>query len=154
MARMYGKKPVRRAKQSGPGRKNMPEKDYGPYRGYLRVSFDKFFAGYVDAALWSSFDDQGNPLDENFGQRDISSETLRKMGEDVWKFWIDNDELISSDPEQAGQDFWLTRNGHGAGFWDGGWPGDVGKRLTDAAHAYGEFGLYVGDDGKIHGEGG
>ena len=23
--------------------------------------------------------------------------------------------------EYAGHDFWLTRNGHGAGFWDGDW---------------------------------
>lgn len=35
-----------------------------------------------------------------------------------------------------GHDFWLTRNGHGAGFWDRGL-GELGDRLTDAAHAYG-----------------
>lgn len=34
-------------------------------------------------------------------------------------------------------DFWLTRNRHGAGFWDRG-AGDVGKRLTQAAHGFGE----------------
>jgi hypothetical protein len=37
----------------------------------------------------------------------------------------------------AGHDFALTRNRHGAGFWDRGL-GDLGARLTDAAHAYGE----------------
>ncbi len=35
-----------------------------------------------------------------------------------------------------GQDFYLTRNGHGTGFWDRGY-GDVGKRLTEAAKIYG-----------------
>lgn len=38
---------------------------------------------------------------------------------------------------QHGHDFALTRNGHGAGFWDRGY-GDVGHILTDAAKAYGE----------------
>lgn len=36
----------------------------------------------------------------------------------------------------AGHDFWLTRVGHGAGFWDRGL-GDLGERLTDASKAYG-----------------
>lgn len=50
----------------------------------------------------------------------------------------------------AGIDFWLTRNGHGAGFWDRGL-GDVGTRLTCAAHNYGSVDLYAGDDGLIYG---
>ena len=37
---------------------------------------------------------------------------------------------------QHGGDFYLTRNGHGAGFWDRGY-GDVGKQLTEAAKVYG-----------------
>jgi hypothetical protein len=39
--------------------------------------------------------------------------------------------------ECAGHDFWLTRNGHGAGYWDRGL-GALGERLSDAARAYGE----------------
>lgn len=39
--------------------------------------------------------------------------------------------------EQCGHDFILTRNGHGAGFWDRGY-GAAGDRLTSAAKAYGE----------------
>lgn len=46
---------------------------------------------------------------------------------------------------QCGHDFALTRNGHGAGFWDRGY-GDVGDRLTDAARAYGEHSVLT-DDG-------
>ena len=51
--------------------------------------------------------------------------------------------------DYAGHDFWLTRNGHGAGFWDRGL-GEAGKKLTDAAHAFGECNLYLGDDDVIH----
>ena len=43
----------------------------------------------------------------------------------------------------------LTRNRHGAGFWDRG-HGDKGKRLTDAAHAYGSSDAYLGDDGLLY----
>jgi hypothetical protein len=50
----------------------------------------------------------------------------------------------------AGHDFWLTRNGHGAGFWDGDWPEPLATVLTDAAHAFGELSPYVGDDGLIY----
>ncbi len=39
---------------------------------------------------------------------------------------------------QIGHDLWLTRNRHGAGFWDGDYPDDLGQALTDAAHAMGE----------------
>lgn len=53
--------------------------------------------------------------------------------------------------EQLGHDFWLTRNGHGAGYWDRGL-GELGDRLADAARAHGTAGLYVGDDGLVHHE--
>jgi hypothetical protein len=49
----------------------------------------------------------------------------------------------------GGVDLWLTRNRHGAGFWDREL-GEIGKRLTDAAHALGERDSYLGDDGFIH----
>ena len=52
--------------------------------------------------------------------------------------------------EEAGHDFWLTRNRHGSGFWDED-IGDVGRQLTEAACACGECNLYVGDDQRIYG---
>lgn len=50
----------------------------------------------------------------------------------------------------AGHDFWLTRNSHGAGFWDGDWPEDVEKELTDLAKSFRECELYLGDDGLVY----
>lgn len=38
--------------------------------------------------------------------------------------------------EYAGHDFWLTRCGHGCGYWDRGL-GELGDRLTEAAKGYG-----------------
>lgn len=52
-------------------------------------------------------------------------------------------------PGQIGHDFWLTRNGHGAGFWDRGL-GDVGDQLSEAARAHGAMDAYLGDDGDLY----
>lgn len=52
--------------------------------------------------------------------------------------------------ELAGHDFALTRNGHGAGFWDGDLPEELGSRLTVAAKAAGECWPYIGDDGSVY----
>ena len=49
--------------------------------------------------------------------------------------------------EVAGHDFWLSRNGHGAGFFDGDWP-ENGDKLQAAAEKYGQVDLQV-DDGVI-----
>lgn len=59
-------------------------------------------------------------------------------------------ECLGYGPVQAGHDFWLTRNGHGAGFWDRDL-GSVGDALTAAAHVWGPIDLYVGDDNLIYG---
>ncbi|UTC28509.1 hypothetical protein GURKE_05070 [Brevundimonas phage vB_BpoS-Gurke] len=54
------------------------------------------------------------------------------------------------DSPKAGHDFWLSRNGHGAGFFDGGWPSPHGTALQSAAEAFGTVGVYIGDDGKVY----
>ena len=51
--------------------------------------------------------------------------------------------------EQIGHDFWLTRNHHGAGFWDRGLEA-LGERLTAAAQTFGDGDVYLGDDGWVH----
>jgi hypothetical protein len=45
--------------------------------------------------------------------------------------------LSNGEEARAGHDFWLTRNGHGAGFWDGDWP-EHGDMFTKIAQGYGE----------------
>jgi hypothetical protein len=69
--------------------------------------------------------------------------------------WLDCNRPGGYSPlELAGHDFWLTREGHGTGFWeDGRWPEAAGDVLDVASTAFGTFGLEVGDDGRIHGMG-
>lgn len=110
---------------------------------------------YIRTALWSSSDEStpegGEPMERNYGPEDLSPETLAQMRRDVEAFIAAHEEDIGEDPDElAAHDLWLTRNGHGAGFWDGDWPEPQASRLTAAAEAMGEFHLYVGDDGKIY----
>jgi len=110
----------------------------------------EFQQAYVAAALWSSTDDDGQPLDKRFGIADIDAATLAGMLADCDKFTADNANAIAGAIGAAGHDFWLTRNGHGAGFWDGDWEKGKGKWLTIAAKSFPSVDLYVGDDGKVH----
>jgi hypothetical protein len=114
---------------------------------------DPFTRAYIDAALWSSTDnsrdDGGDPLDKNYSASDIAPETMAKMVADCADFQERFAELLSEsglDDEKAGYNFWLSRNGHGAGFFD-----DDLDALQKAAEEYGEFNLYIGDDGLIYG---
>lgn len=104
----------------------------------------------LEALLWSETDDDGNPLDDTFIVYDITGDDLPVFCEQVRVFVRDNArDLESIDPEQCGRDFVLTRNGHGAGFWDRGM-GELGDRLTESAHAYGECRLIIGDDDLLY----
>ena len=111
---------------------------------------DTFTRAYIEAALWSSSDDTDRPLDERFGREDIHASTLLTMIGDCAAFQRDHADLLADiEPAQAGHDFWLTRNGHGAGFWDRDL-GEVGEQLTKASDQYPAIDLYVGDDGLVH----
>lgn len=119
---------------------------------------DSFTTQYIATALWSSTDDSDKPLDDQYTIDDLHPEALKAMLTDCDLFQQSNANDIDSFPndsdretdEQAGHDFWLTRNGHGSGFWDGDWPEPHADRLTKASEAFGVKNLYVGDDGKIH----
>jgi len=115
------------------------------------MKLDSFTRAYLECALWASSDDDGNPLDDSYGIDDLSPECVSQAIEDCTAFQTDNADLLADlDDEQSGHDFWLTRNHHGAGFWDRGHPEKISKPLTDASHVYGSVELYVGDNGLIY----
>src|ERR1700676_2800960 len=110
---------------------------------------DKFTLAYIQCALWSTNDNSndqgGDALDKNYGIKDIALETLKLIIADCKMFQTLNwDYLSDLDLEQAGHDFWLTRNRHGAGFWDGDYPESIDKILTDASHSFGGVNFNVG----------
>lgn len=138
-----------RGTQAGAGLGARPRPTPRP-AGSPAARLDAFTRQYVETALWSSMDEEGRPLDDQYGIDDLAPETLAQMVVDSDDFQRAHWDDISMDPEKAGHDFWLTRQRTGAGFWDGDWPEPQASRLTDAARAYGEVFLYVGDDGQVH----
>lgn len=116
---------------------------------------DAVMAAYVECAFWASvnYDEDGSndtPMDDDYDESDLADEAGASMLADVSDFLLGNwDDVKDLDAGQVGHDFWLTRNHHGAGFWDRGL-GELGDRLTAAAHVYGESDLYVGDDGRVY----
>ena len=109
----------------------------------------------------------GVPLDENYSIDDLPRETLIKIIADCEKFQTENEADINQVPdvrcgtdsfgrneysgdECAGHDFWLTRNGHGTGFWDRDYDEAVRDRLTASCKKYGECWVYVGDGGQLY----
>lgn len=112
---------------------------------------NNFQGSYIECLLWSSTGDDGEPLDATITDiDDIPSETMSALAIDCSEFLKLAGGLIpDSRMGDAGHDFWLTRNEHGAGFWDGDWP-EHGERLTDISKSFGEQTPYLGDNGKLY----
>lgn len=107
--------------------------------------FEKFVSGYIEAALFSSCDEEEVPLDKNYGPEDFTPHAMKEIRKDCKKFYKENYEMIKESVEQAGRDFWFTRCGHGAGFWDGDWP-ENGDKLSEASKEFGECWIIDNDD--------
>ena len=125
----------------------------------MKTTFDytggleTFQRAYKVCALWSTNDESNEsgdqPLDLKFDVEDIAPGSAAVMDAECAAFVAGNLDLLTDwDAAQAGHDFWLTRNRHGAGFWDRG-HSENGEALTRAAHAAGERDLYVGDDRQV-----
>jgi hypothetical protein len=57
--------------------------------------------------------------------------------------------LIQRNLDDLGHDFWLSRSGHGSGFWDRGL-GELGDKLQALAESFKECAAYEGDDGLLY----
>ena len=114
---------------------------------------DEFTGGAIDCALWSGMDDKDQPLDRRFLAMDIPPSVREVIRVEVIDFLKGLPprllDVVGDDLHRAGHDWWLTRNRHGAGFWDGDYP-DHGDELTDHAHKSGEASLHVGDGGQLY----
>lgn len=108
---------------------------------------------YLETALWSSTEIESDKHFDTLGytpedasiilqhQSQIDLDAFEALAE---KHGID----LSSFPNWP-HDFWLTRNGHGAGFWDGDYPEDIGKKLTELSHLFPEVNLLSSENGEV-----
>lgn len=91
-------------------------------------------------------------LPNDVGFLDLHPDALDDIAVDCVTFQIENAKALAAayekdgyDEEQAGMDFWHTRNGHGVGYWDRGL-GDVGDALSEAARKAGERNPWFSDE--------
>lgn len=125
-------------------------------RGYATAlagaDVDAMVDGYLACQLWAQYDmsrdeDNGNSptLDENYSREDIADEYVDAVREEFAALVAEHPLAVrmflrvtgrTSAPElyedangSFGHDFYLTREGHGAGFWDRGL-GELGDYLT------------------------
>lgn len=134
----------------------------------MSISVNPTVLALAETILWSSSDENGDALDRNYSAKDINSDCLNKLYleytqfldsiekqlteifGDQWNSVDDFYDVLQPVENQTEQDFILTRNGHGAGFWDGSWMECVSGILTDAAKQFPEICALPGDDGKIY----
>lgn len=108
------------------------------------IDIQAVLSGYLGCALWTATNDEGEPLDQKFDVDDFFEESRSNALSVCQSFCSQNQaDLSGIDPVQIGHDLWLTRNGHGSGFWDRGLEDQQGERLTQAAHGLGEASVVV-----------
>ncbi len=104
-----------------------------------------FLKGFIDCGMWAEYEE-----DQDVSINDITPESMETIKEVISDFVDSNLTLLSGlDPEQCGHDFYLTCNGHGAGFWDRGLK-EIGDKLTESCRPYGTIQFYTGDDNQIY----
>lgn len=116
------------------------------------LGLNEFIKAYTAAIYFTDTGDDGQPPSDAI----LSSDSCQTIINDCKQFIIAASfylkcagEEYGYTTEQAGHDFWLTRNGHGCGFWDRGL-GELGDALTAAAKESGQCESYQGDDGLLH----
>lgn len=122
---------------------------------------NEFVNHYFEAALWAECDwsvDGEEFLDSVYTIYDFDPKSREKALQDAREFFSKisesaRQEILEGnyrDREDclpialAGHDFWLTRRGHGAGFWDGDWVN--GDEMTTVCREMGN--LDIEADGK------
>jgi len=138
------------------------------FENFHQLNIARIVDSYLECALWTEEDnleeDDDNDYKEIYGDNEDSE--LKKIVPDVdinihnfsddskitayldiKKFLeLAGDAVNDISESDLGHDIWLSRNGHGAGFFDRGYDNDIEKRLMDAAEALGEIHIFISDD--------
>ena len=132
---------------------------------FIPDGLDDFTSGYLQCAEFTNPADELLAPAEGEESTEVESEMLEIIGwspesiatakSDCAKFQADNAALLESyyeesgrTEESAGNDFWYSRNGHGAGFFDRG-KAPCFDALQDAARKWSDVDVYVSDVGHL-----
>jgi len=133
-------------------------------RGYVEALFFTESCSDFDSSEWDTPEAQEDIAEGRVGGcfpndatvNDLSPAALASIVEDCAEFESKAAENLRQayardyEPEQAGRDFWFTRNGHGVGFWDRDEldADGLGERLSKIAKRLGEVNPFW-QDSKI-----
>lgn len=147
------------------------------FENFHNIDIVKVLNSYLESALWTEEERLGEQDNEDFEEMygdsreesgvsefveesdinitNIDPDSKLKAYEDIKRFL--DDEAVKSaifaeeiDEEQLGHDIWLTRNGHGAGFFDRMYDSENEQILTNKAKSLGSSDVYLGDDKVIY----
>ena len=117
------------------------------------TKLDPFTRAYIEAMLWeaSGGPNGDTPLDRNYSVEDFDPRSLKRIIADCAAFQEECSDWYD-DARSAGHDFWLTRVGAGAGFWDGDYPEPQATLLTNASKRFGHVDVVEDeyDVGPLH----
>ena len=125
-------------------------------------ALDDMTNGYLEALLWTSYanEDGQNFLDLGYviddipkatrdGVRDMLKDVVTRHPLAVRLYGVERKGSCAIVWDHFGYDFLLTRDRHGAGFWDRGL-GELGEHLSQIACLLGDSEyLYVSEDGTL-----
>ena len=119
------------------------------------TNLEKFTDAYLEAVEFTDFGPDSEFQDTEL----LSPETLLDIKAECRSWWRRFGCFVTTDickdafddpVKQAGYDFHFTRNGHGCGFWEVQWPKCYMDMFDNGSTGYGEFQLYLGDDGLVY----
>ena len=113
----------------------------------------------IAALLWSSTVEDDTPADEYEpapGLINRLSKDLDVFVESLPDDFDPADHWVGMSPtpgwdawDQLGHDYILTRNHHGAGFWDGDWEKPMAEHLTKASQALPELYCWLNGENQV-----
>lgn len=116
-----------------------------------------FLYGYLVAAFWTNDNKapSGDYMDSDRPRKmfaKLTDKALRVASFDCYSFKNFNAKLLeyAGTEEQNGQDFWLSRNGHGSGFFDRDYYEAIKNALQEKAKNFGQTDLYRGKFGWLY----
>lgn len=111
---------------------------------------------YLACAIWTIPEDEPQNPEPSEQARAHASAAIESFVTRAFGLAEEAIERPGYDAARLGHDLWLTRNGHGAGFWDRDELDDpdlgpsLGDALTACAEQMGARDAYAGDDGLIY----
>jgi hypothetical protein len=119
----------------------------------IEHDIDNIVDSYLHAAFWTEEEQiKDNNDDLDLSSTDFSEKSIEESKNDIIMFMEKAGQYLNNiSDDLIGHNFWLTRNHHGAGFWDmKELDEEIGEIVTKICHEFKEKYVYLGDDGKLY----